>query len=152
MRRWRRLQNVPGGKRIFSWMVGRYAPYTGSIGARVEELRPGHARFTLRDRHSVRNHLRSIHAVALVNLAEVTSGLAMTTALPPGVRGIVTALSIEYLKKARGTLTATADVVVPRVDGRTPIELTATVTDAAGDIVARARVQWLLDSRQGGVP
>jgi acyl-coenzyme A thioesterase PaaI-like protein len=150
MTRWQRLHRLPGGKRLFSWLLGRYAPYTGSIGAHVEELRPGHARFTLRDRRAVRNHLDSIHAVALVNLAEVTSGLAMTTALPRGVRGIVTSLSIEYLRKARGVLTATADVDVPPVSGRTPLELTATVTDPAGNVVARAHVQWLLDRHETG--
>ena len=141
---WRRLRGLPGGRWLFSRMLGWMAPYTGTIGARIVDLGPGYSKWTLRDRRGVRNHLNSVHAVALVNLAEVASGTAMLAGLPAGTRGIVRGLSIEYLKKARGTLTAECRCSPPAVTEETDYTVSATITDASGEPVATASVLWRL--------
>jgi acyl-coenzyme A thioesterase PaaI-like protein len=141
---WRRLSPLPFGRELFMFAFGAMVPYSGALGARVLSLEPGYVVAQLRDRRGVRNHLNSVHAIALANLGELASGLAMTTALPRGVRSIVTGLSIEYAKKARGTLTAESRVTVPAVTGDAEFEVHAEIRDAAGDVVAVVTVRWRL--------
>ncbi|HET9328418.1 MAG TPA: DUF4442 domain-containing protein [Candidatus Eisenbacteria bacterium] len=141
---WRSLSGLPFGPSLFMFVFGRMVPYSGALGARVRRLEPGQVQLELADRRGIRNHLDSIHAIALANLGELASGLAMTTGLPAGVRGIVLGIDARYLKKARGTLSVDCAVTVPEVRESTDFEVHAEIRDAANDPVSRVTVRWRL--------
>jgi uncharacterized protein (TIGR00369 family) len=146
---WNLLSGMPAGKAVFSRLVGRLAPYTGTIHATVTVLRAGYAEVQMPDRRSVRNHLDSVHAIALANLAELAGNVALMYSLPDDARFIVSGMDIEYMKKARGTITAVGEPPVPRTSARARYDVPVTLRDAAGDEVARAVLHSLVGPKPG---
>jgi acyl-coenzyme A thioesterase PaaI-like protein len=145
---WRRLRPLPGGSWLFSLIFGWRVPYSGSVRPHIRVLAPGHAEVEIPDRRANRQHLGSIHAIALLNVAEQASGLALLTGLPDGIRGIVTQISMQYLKKARGTIRAVCRVAAPTVTGDMEFDVTADCLDRSGEVVARATVRWRLGTQR----
>ncbi len=141
---WDRLGTTKLGRIIFSRAVGKAAPYTGTMGAQVEELRVGYARVTLEDRPKVRNHLDCLHAVALVNLAELTGNIAVAYSMPSDARFIVAGISIDYIKKARGLITGECSSPVPETSERREYPVCVTMRDENGELVAEATMRTLI--------
>ena len=71
----------------------------------------------------------------------------MIVALPLDARAILVGLSIDYLKKARGTLTATCDCSAPAVSTECEVEVIGEIRDLSGDVVARATARWRVGPR-----
>ncbi|MCA2977713.1 MAG: DUF4442 domain-containing protein [Myxococcaceae bacterium] len=139
---WGVLRNVPGGGRLLGRLAGALAPYTGTIRPEVLSLEPGAVRVLMRDRRRVRNHLDSVHAIALMNLGEVATGMAVLSALPTGSRGIIRHLSMDYLKKARGPITAACACPLVTTTEKHDLEVRADLSNEAGELVARAHARW----------
>lgn len=83
-----RLQRWPAGTWLFSRAVCFKAPYFASIAPRITRLEHGRCEGTLADRRKVRNHIGTVHAIAMCNLAELTAGLMVDASLPKGMRWI----------------------------------------------------------------
>lgn len=145
---WKHLEKLPLGRAVFNRLIGLKVPYTGTIHAQVLELVPGRSRVQMKDRRRVRNHFDCIHAVALVNLAELASGLALTTALPSDARGILHGFNIEYIAKARGTVTAESQAPEITSNEKKDIEVTATIRNEENEIVCRAKALWYVGPKR----
>jgi len=143
---WSMLSDLPGGRWIFSRILGLLVPYTNSIRSTVLDFEPGHARVLLRDRRRVRNHLRSVHAIALANVGELATGLSLMGVLGTDLRAILIGLEVRYSKKARGPLVAEASCSLPTFSGPLEHPVEATIRDEQGDIVATVTAHWRLGS------
>ncbi len=146
---WGTLSPLPGGRWIFSRLIGFMVPYTHSIRSTVVDFEPGHARVLLRDRRRVRNHLGSVHAIALANVGELATGLSLISGLGTELRAILTGLDIRFTKKARGPLVAEAHCSIPEITDSVDHPVEATIRDADGDVVATVTAHWRLGQARG---
>ena len=146
---WKKLQRWPAGKWLFSRAVCFKAPYFGTIAPRITRLEPNLCEARIPDRRAVHNHIGTVHAIALCNLAELCAGVMTDASLPQGMRWIPKGMSVRYLAKARGALTGVAR---PEFEARVASEgyelpVLVEVKDAAGETVFDARVaMWLSPS------
>lgn len=99
------------GTDAFSAMISYASPYSGSINPIVEQFDENTIKCSIKENIFLGNPFNSIHALALANLGELTSGLLMTDYLKfSKQKGIITKITIEYHKKARGKITAICDI------------------------------------------
>lgn len=104
----RRLGNGGFGRWLSSRLICRQAPYFGSISPLLESLEPGRCIAGIQHRRRVQNHIGTVHAIALCNLAEFVGGLATDAAMTRSLRWIPKGMTVQYLKKAVGPMRAEA--------------------------------------------
>ena len=146
-----RLADKPFGKWLFSRLVCWKAPYFASIAPRIEVLEPGRGVATLRHRRAVTNHIGTVHAIALCNLAEFVGGLACDVSLPASMRWIPKGMTVAYLKKAVGNMRATATPAFPShaADEGYELPFEVVIEDPQGDAVFRAAIAMWISPRKG---
>lgn len=138
-RRLRPLRALPGPLRLWvaSRLIGHAVPFVGTGGLRVEALERDGVRLALPLRRRVSNHLGSAHAAAVALLAETAGGLAFAFHLPEQRTPVVKHMGIDYLRIARGRLTARAAVPSDALrslhhDARGEVTVPVDITDETG--------------------
>ena len=147
-RYWEKLENGFLGARMGRWIFNRIIPfvnpYTGALKANVVVFRKGYTQIELTDRRAIRNHLNSIHAIALTNLGEFTSGLALISLFSDDMRGIPIEIKISFLKKARGKLIAECSTQLPTFNDEMNHTVVTVIKDESDDEVANVTAVWKL--------
>ena len=72
----------PADSWLFSRAVCFKAPYFGTISPLFTVLETGRCEAIIKDRRRVHNHIGTVHAIALCNLAELTAGVMTDASLP----------------------------------------------------------------------
>ena len=147
---WQRLSRKPGGKWLFTRLVCWKAPYFGSIRPRFVELRPGYSEVHMKKRRRVLNHIRTVHAIAMCNMAELAGGTMTDATVPSDYRWIPKGMTVEYIAKAETDLKATAQIdPIPTFAEAAELPVTVTVEDAVGKTVFRAVITMWVSPKTG---
>ena len=147
---YRRITRWPAGHWIFSRLVCFKAPYFATIAPRFVALEPGRCEVRIRDRRHVRNHIGTVHAIALCNLAELSAGVMTDATIPSNMRWIPKRMTVEYLAKAKGTMHAEAVAESPAAEspGGYAWPVSVCARNDAGEEVFRARIDmWVSPKR-----
>jgi acyl-coenzyme A thioesterase PaaI-like protein len=141
---WLSLSVKPLGKWLFSRLVCWKAPYFGTIKPRFEEMRPGFARVSMPKRRAVHNHIQTIHAIALCNLAELGAGTMMEASLSKNMRWLPKGMTVQYLKKAETAVEAHC-MAHDIADGPArDVVVKVEIKDQRGNIVTAAEItMWV---------
>lgn len=149
LRLYHKLARVSPGGWLFSRLICFKAPYFASIRPRITTLEPGLCRATISHRRAVQNHIGTVHAIALCNMAELTAGMVAEASLPTSMRWIPKGMSVEYVAKATGRMTAEARPAIKPVHAGQAYELPISirVTDPQGAQVFHASIRMWVSPR-----
>ena len=148
---WRNLSTKPLGKWLFSRLVCFKAPYFATITPRFEEMTPGYAKVSMKNRRRVQNHIQSIHAIAMCNLAELGAGTMMEASLSENMRWLPRGMTVQYLKVAKTDIVAECVASQPNdiADGPArDVIVKCDIKDAAGNIVCHADIAMYISPRK----
>ena len=128
------------GNAQFSQKICEIVPYFGTIDPLFVDLRPGYAEVTIPNTKKVHNHIGTVHAIAMCNLAEIAAGLMTDVSIPESCRWIPIGMNVRYLAKAKTDLRGIADG--RKIDWSLPgdKDIPVTITDNEGIEVCAATI------------
>lgn len=128
------------GNLQFSERICDIAPYFATIAPQFVDLRPGYAEVTMPNTRKVQNHLGTVHAIAMCNLAEIAAGLMTDVSISEKFRWIPIGMNVRYLAKAKTDLRGVANG--SEIDWSSPgdKDIPVSITDKDGIMVCAATI------------
>jgi acyl-coenzyme A thioesterase PaaI-like protein len=145
---WQKCASKPLGKWFFSKAVCWKAPYFGSIQPLFEVLEPGRAVVSMRKRRAVQNHIGTVHAIAMCNLAELAAGVMMEVSVPNTMRWLPKGMTVRYLKKATTSVRCEAISAEIIPGGARDVVVQAVLRDTDDVVVCEADITMYLSPKQ----
>ncbi len=97
------------GNTAFSKKICEIAPYFSTIEPQFITLEPSYSEVRMPNTVKIHNHLGTVHAIAMCNLAEIAAGLMTDVSIPETCRWIPIGMNVKYLAKAKTSLRGIAD-------------------------------------------
>lgn len=146
---WELTSKLPMGIRLrsFTLLFGSTIKFFGTAGLRFTEVEPGRMVVKIRNQKKVQNHIKGVHAAAMALLGESATGAVFGFSLPGDKLPLVKNMTVDYVKMAKGDLTAVAtlsrdDLARMATDPKGEVDVKVTVTDETGNEPIKASFIW----------
>jgi acyl-coenzyme A thioesterase PaaI-like protein len=133
---WNKLNGTSLGRWLFAKIICFKAPYFDSVSPRISVLQQNLCEGYFNHKRKVQNHIGTVHAIALCNIAELCAGLMVDVSIPADMRWIPQSMTVNYLKKAKGKMHAKAEPIDPLISNAEGYQGKTKVTISDSDNVA----------------
>lgn len=145
---WKYLGKSSAGRWLVSKIVCFMAPYFASIKPTFRVLTPGHVEVTFKKRRPVLNHLKTVHAIAMCNAAELAGGTCLDVSLDANFRWIPVGMEVKYQKMAKTDLVAVCKVADFSWNSEQDVIMPVGVFDVQGNEVFHADIKMRISKKK----
>lgn len=104
------FEKYPFGKKVFSVIVSRVAPYFATISPKISELVSNQCTCLIKKKKKVFNHIKTVHVIAICNGLEMAMGVMAEASIPKHLRWIPKGMTVDYTAKAGSDIRCVAKV------------------------------------------
>ena len=144
-----KLQRLPSfcHRFLLSQLFGRTIKFAGTAGVQVLALDHQHATLRIANRSKVQNHIGGVHAAAMALLGESASGFLLGMHVPDDRIPLLKTMTVHYVKRATGNLTATAKLTEEQIAAichheKGEVTIRVEILDSLGIAPVQAEFVW----------
>lgn len=133
--------------KAFTVIFGRAVKYFRTSGLRFDWIEPNHSIVVIKNRKYVQNHIGTVHAVAMIMIAESATGALVGLNVPGNAVPVIKRMEVDYRKRASGDMRAEAmltpeQITMMQNEERGEVDVAVTITDAENKEPIFVRAVW----------
>ncbi|HKK76410.1 MAG TPA: DUF4442 domain-containing protein [Saprospiraceae bacterium] len=147
-KRIQQIKNYPTW--LFSALIGRAVPFTGTASIQYEKMSQEEVIVSLQNRRKVRNHIGQIHAAGMILLAETATGMVVGMNIPDDKIPLIKSMKTDFVKRSTGAMRAVAHLSANQIERiktleKGEVQVPVIVTDETGvePVLVEAIWAWI---------
>jgi uncharacterized protein (TIGR00369 family) len=149
------IANLPEAQRkqMLNAFVRQQVKFLDTVDIVIEEMTESKCITSIVNQTKVQNHVGTVHAAAMILLAETATGMALSMHISDNSFQVAKEMNVKFLKLAKGNLRAEATITeeqiqLARNNEKGEITVTAKVIDEAGNVPLEYTCTWAWTPKQ----
>lgn len=132
---------------VLSFAIGRVVPFTGTSGVSYDVMTKERVVVSIKNQKKVRNHIKQIHAAAMVLLAETATGMVVGMNVPDDKIPLIKSLTTQFVRRSSGAMRAEAWLSEDQrqrilTQDKGEVLVSVNITDESGESPIECEMLW----------